>query len=88
MPLGIPIMSMCAWPDNMQLCSNEYHRVLRHMVRKRPQGPPLHRLREVRPEALCDLAQRGAGARVPPGGEGHVEDVRLARGQLEPEAAG
>ena len=38
MPLGIPIMSMCAWPDNMQLCSNEYHRVLRHMVRKGPQG--------------------------------------------------
>ena len=37
-PLGIPIMSMCAWPDNMQLCSNEYHRVLRHMVRKGPQG--------------------------------------------------
>ena len=55
---------------------------------QRAPGPPLHRLREVRPEALCDLAQRGAGARVPAGGEGHVEDVRLARGQLEPEAAG
>ena len=37
-PLGIPIMSMCAWPDNMQLCSNEYHMVLRHMVRKGPHG--------------------------------------------------
>ena len=25
-PLGIPIMSMCAWPDNRQLCSKEYHK--------------------------------------------------------------
>eukprot|EP00974_Lingulodinium_polyedra_P134218 11228329-Lingulodinium_polyedra.AAC.1 len=55
---------------------------------QRAPGPPLHRLREVRPEALCDLAQRGAGVRVAACGEGHVEDVRLARGQLEPEAAG
>ena len=82
-PLGIPIMSMCACPDNTRLCSNEYHR-----VSQRAPGPPLQSLREVRPEALCDLVQRGAGARVPPGGEGHVEDVRLARVHQDTEAAG
>ena len=51
-PLGIPIMSMCAWPDNMQLCSNEYHKVFTAYGAQRAPGPPLHRLREARPEAM------------------------------------